>query len=240
MVNSEVTNARPQELAKQVPAYGGPEQALALGYAPSKARPPLLALFALDSALGQVLGTTREPMIGQMRLTWWHDAICRLDTTVPPAEPVLTALARDVLPQGIPGIRLAELIEGWEDLLEADRLDDTIATLHAARRGGRLFEMAGDLLGAAKSDPLLSAGTGWALADLARHITDRDAAEAATGLAAGYLSAATAVRWSRASRPLGALAHLARMNLRVPLDRALPVGAPRRVGRILLHRITGR
>lgn len=198
------------------------------------------ALFGLDASLGQILTTTREPMVGQMRLTWWHDALSRLDVAPPPAEPVLTALSLHTVPLGVSGARLAAMVEGWEELLDADSLDEATMLRHAAGRGGTLFEIAGHLVGAAPGDPLLQAGTGWALADLARHLRERSAAELSIALAASELAPATAACWSRASRPLGALAHLARMNLRVPLDRALPVGAPRRVGRILLHRITGR
>src|SRR3546814_7046937 len=54
-----------------------PELALAICYAPRKARAALAALFALDATLADVLRTTTEPMLGQMRLTWWHDALTR-------------------------------------------------------------------------------------------------------------------------------------------------------------------
>jgi phytoene synthase len=197
------------------------------------------ALFALDESLARILRTTREPMVGQMRLTWWHEALNRLDTAPPPAEPVLQALAREVVPRGVAGARLAAMIDGWEELLEAEIDGDAIGR-HAAGRGGRLFEIAGELLGAAPTDPLASAGSGWALADLARHLSDPPAAERALALAAPPLTQASAARWSRAARPLGALAHIARMNLSVPLDQPLPIGAPGRVARLLLHRLTGR
>jgi phytoene synthase len=54
-----------------------PERALALSYAPASTRPGLEALFALDTALGTILKTTREPIVGQMRLTWWYEALGR-------------------------------------------------------------------------------------------------------------------------------------------------------------------
>src|SRR4051812_35867714 len=114
-----------------------PERGLALSYAPHAALPGLAALFALDDSLGSILRTTRAPMVGQMRLTWWHEALTRLDTAPPPAEPVLQALARDVVPHGVSGARLAWMIEGWEELLEPELSDDAIAR-HAARRGGKL------------------------------------------------------------------------------------------------------
>jgi len=127
------------------PAPGrDPEFGLALSYASPDARPALLALFALDSALAGILRTTHEPMVGQMRLTWWHEALIRLDVTAPPAEPILQALARHVVPQGISGARLAGMIDGWEELLDAEALDDAGIGRHADARGGALFAMAGE------------------------------------------------------------------------------------------------
>jgi len=46
-------------------------------------------------------------------------------------------------------------------------------------------------------------------------------------------------RWPSALRPLGALAQIARMNLAIAATDPIPNGAPRRVARLLLHRITG-
>src|SRR3546814_17336884 len=63
-----------------------PELALAICYAPRKARAALAALFALDATLADVLRTTTEPMLGQMRLTWWHDALTRLEAAPPPDD----------------------------------------------------------------------------------------------------------------------------------------------------------
>ena len=113
-------------------------------------------------------------------------------------------------------------------------------TRYAEARGGALFAVAGVLMGVSASDPVERAGAGWALVDLSRHLSDPAAAGRAQAMATPLLTGATAVRWSRAARPLGALAHIARMDLAIALDRALPTGAPGRVGRLLLHRIWGR
>ncbi|MFA6115005.1 MAG: squalene/phytoene synthase family protein [Sphingomonas sp.] len=244
MVNAAVTKCFSNGLLVSGPVSGeergrDPERGLALAYAPRATLPAISALFALDDSLASVLRTTREPMVGQMRLTWWHEALTRLDTAPPPAEPVLQALALHVVPNGVSGARLAWMIEGWEELLEPELNDDAVAR-HAARRGGKLFEMAGLLLGATQTDPLTAAGEGWALADLARHLSDRALAARVLARAAAPIARATRVRWSRAARPLGALAHIARLNLAVPLDQPVPAGAPGRVARLLLHRLTGR
>ena len=217
-----------------------PERELAFSYARAASRAGLAALFALDAALANILRTTREPMVGQMRLTWWHEALTRLDSAAPPAEPVLQALAREITPRGISGARLAGMIDGWEELLDAETLGDAAFGRHADARGAALFAMAGEVLGTCDTDPVEPAGKGWALADLGRHLNDRSSSERALRLAAPPLAEAGRMRWSRAARPLGALAQIARMNLAVPLDQPLPIGAPRRVGRLLLHRLWGR
>jgi phytoene synthase len=206
------------------------ERRMILSYASPNGRPGLAALLALDDRLGAILRSTREPIVGQMRLTWWHDALTALDISPAPAEPVLQALADAVVPR-VPGSALAEMVEGWEELFDPDPLDDERLARYAARRGAGLFVAAGAVLGASSDDPLALAGRGWALADLAAHVGDGRTQERAAELAVRALDSATAGGWSRPARPLGAMTHLARMPGR---------GAGARVGRALLHRLTGR
>lgn len=212
-----------------VTANHDPEWALALSYAPADRRAGLAALFALDAALGQVLRTTREPMVGQMRLAWWREALAKLDTAPPPAEPVLQALARDVMPFGVTGKALARMVDGWEPLLAT--IDAQAIADHARWRGEVLFEQGGVVLGAS-GDPLAEAGQGWALADLAGHLSDPAMAAQARAAAAPLLAVAAGRRWSRAGRTLGALVHIARLDLAGP-------ATPNRVLRLAWHRLTG-
>ncbi|MGA1797304.1 squalene/phytoene synthase family protein [Sphingomonas sp. 4RDLI-65] len=212
----------------------GAERRLALRYAPSAAYPALEALFALDDTLAAILRTTREPLVGQMRLTWWYEALGRLDEAPAPAEPVLAALQALVLPGGVTGTMLASLTDGWEALLEPVLGDAAIDTF-ARDRGGRLFEFAGMLLGVA--DPRIAmAGKGWALADLSQRLSDADARTSAATRGATLLDDALRGRWPQHARALGAMALAARFDVAVPLT---PPGSPKRVGRLLLHRLTG-
>ena len=213
-----------------VTAIEDPERALALSYAPRDRRVALSALFALDAALGQVLRTTREPIVGQMRLAWWREALARLDSAPPPGEPVLQALASEVLPLGPTGQGLAAMVDGWEILLGT--VDERAIADHGRLRGGILFQQAGTASGAA-GDPFAEAGQGWALADLSSHISDPAMAALARELAAPWLATAARHRWSRAGRALGALALIARLDLVGP-------ATPWRVARLAWHRLTGR
>ena len=210
-----------------------PERGLILAYAPAAGRPALAALFALDDALAALLRSTTEPAIGMIRLAWWRERLAALDVMPPPAEPVLRAIAAAVLPHGIRGADLGPIVDGWEALLDEPFDADAIARYAEGR--GKLFVLAGRAMGAAPSDPLAEAGQGWALADLARNVeTALPDLDAHTSL-----RHATAARWSRNARALGAMAHLARLNLAAPRDRPIPVGSPRRVARLLWHRLTG-
>lgn len=204
---------------------------LAFSYAPDGARGAVEALFALDAALGDVLRTTREPLVGQMRLAWWREALQRLDVTEPPAEPVLRALAATVLPSGVSGAALSEMIDAWEPLLSGigcETIDD-----HARLRGRTLFEAAGRVLDAAPSDRVGEAGEGWALADLAGNLSDAGQASLAREQAALALARARASRWDRNGRALGALALIAQRRLAGPLP-------PTFVFRLARFRLTGR
>lgn len=203
------------------------ERALALSYAPVEARAGLAALLALDAELGGILRTTREPMVGQMRLTWWFTALEALDVKPPPAQPVLEGLARTVLPR-VSGAMLAGTVNGWEALFD-EPLDRAAVERFAAGRGATLFRAAAAVLGS-DHPRLAEAGEGWALADLAGHLGDAAAARLARDLAAPRLAAAMRQRWPVRLRPLGALVLLAREG---------EPGSPRRVGRLFWHRVTG-
>ncbi|RYD63722.1 MAG: hypothetical protein EOP58_10875 [Sphingomonadales bacterium] len=215
-----------------------PERALALSYA-GAGREALAALLALDDALALLLRTTREPALGQMRLAWWREALERLDHAPPPAEPVLQALARETLPHGVTGASLVPIVHGWEVLVEEEVLNaDALQRFGAGR--GHLFVAAGAMLGAAAGDPLAEAGQGWALGDLAQNLKAPGEAAEARQQAEAWLALATAQRWSGKARALGALAHLARMDLALEEGVLPPTGAPRRVLRMAWHRLTGR
>jgi len=219
-------------------AESAPERQLILTYAPAAGRAALAALLALDDALALLLRTTREPALGQMRLAWWREALARLDHAPAPAEPVLEALEREVLAKGISGASLVPIVHGWEVLIEEEVLDSDALRRFGEGRG-QLFVAAGAALYAGSGDPLAAAGQGWALADLSRNLRGSDDAGVARALALPLLDQAAAARWSRNGRALGALAHLARLDLQLPEGAEPPVGAPRRVARLLWHRLTG-
>lgn len=206
------------------PARGRPDVALALGYA-RRGQGVLQALFALDATLARLTLGTREPLVAQMRLTWWRDALL---APVPPAHPILRAL------DGAGRAPLLALVDGWEKLLDPARADGLEG--FAGGRGA-LFAAAVTAIGAA--DDVTDAGRGWALADLSTLTADAVLAARAAAAARPLLARAAARRWSGAGRALGALVHLARIDLAHGGAGAGAAAGARRVARIAWHRATG-
>jgi phytoene synthase len=118
-------------------------------------------------------------------------------------------------------------------------MDDAGLRRYAAARGGVLFVLAGRLAGLDR--PVLApAGEGWALADLALHASDDALAGRARVFAQIRLDGAAEADWPAAVRALGALVHLARRDLALRPGEHPAKGAPRRVARMLWHRLSGR
>jgi phytoene synthase len=211
------------------PSPADPERALSLAYAPAGARDALAALWMLDEQLGAIVARTENPTVGQMRLTWWHDALQGLRTSRP-IDPVLVALAdaSRIDPAG-----LLPLIDGWEVLLDPLPLPDEALAAYAAGRGGALFRVAAMLLGGS-GENAGKAGRLWALTDLAFRISDQTTAERAL-----VLARANAAR-ARLPGPLAVLTALARRDLRQGLDRPRRQGSPARVMRAMIAGLTGR
>lgn len=232
-------NSRPMP---DVPSPDDAERQLALSYAPGPVRPALGVLFALDARLGSLLRQSSDAMVGQLRVTWWYEALIALDKAPPPAEPLLRALAAQLLPLGITGAQLAAVTDGWELLLGDDLGEPETLARYAAARGGKLFALAAQVMGAADRMAAImeKAGEGWALVDLARHVRDPVIAHAALAAARPPLAEAAAHRWPAALRSLGALAVVARADARQSALPLPPTGSPRRVARMLWHRISGR
>lgn len=132
---------------------------LAVHYAPAAARPGLLALFGLDLELRQVVATTTEAMIGEIRLAWWREACQGLDAGRIPAQPLLQLAAAALLPVGVSGADLATIEDRWLGLIGAD----DVPPAHIDG-GGALFALAARLLGG-DAEAAHALGRAWAGGD---------------------------------------------------------------------------
>ena len=211
-----------------------PDRTLALAYVPARHRAAVGALWRLDAALGAALAGGREPLIGRIKLAWWREALEALDSAPPPAEPVLQAAAAHVLP-AVSGAELARMEEGWAVLPGAEILDSDGLHAYAAKRGGLLFRYTARLLGG-EAEGLEPAGEAWALVDLARHCATAEDSDVALAAAR---TRSLPRRWPARLRPLGMLAVLAARDSdpgRAPWEGR---GSPKRMWRMLRHRIFG-
>lgn len=117
-------------------------------FAPAPERPALLALYALNAELSHIGIVTREPMVGQIRLQWWRDAIDLAAPGTKTGNPVADALAAAILAHGLPKDRLIGII----DARSAEIFGEPPANLNALRESlqeaeGALFELAALILG---------------------------------------------------------------------------------------------
>ncbi|MBB5687265.1 squalene/phytoene synthase family protein [Sphingobium boeckii] len=217
-----------------------PEIQLALAYVPASKRSAMAAMWALDAQFAGIVRSTTEPLIGEMRLTWWHDAVTALGTGGAPDEPLLQRLSAVLGGTSADFEALAGMADGWSAVLEPLPLDDLTLRHFAAGRGGALFRQLGVLLDDRPFEALTTAGEGWALVDFAFRCSNRETAERAVAMAWSELESSLAHRWPKPLRPLGMLAALALRDARGGLDTPRRQGAPARLLRMMRHNLTGR
>ena len=162
-----------------------PLQRLALTYAPTATREPLLALLALDARLAGIVRASREPMLAQLRLTWWREQLGGGGTPAGSGDPLLEALRRWPGPAQV----LATLADGWEALTGPAPLPPE-AFLSLAEARAAAFAALAD------SPHALRMARNWALADIAAHLADPREQGAA-------LELARAQDWRQSGLPRG-------------------------------------
>ena len=177
----------------------------------------MTALWTLDATLGTIVATTTQPLVGQLRLTWWHEALSGLGKSTVIGEPVLEALAGDVIATGrVDAAALALLVEGWEALLEPMPLDRIWLEAYADGRAA-MFDLSAAILGTPSDRP---SARGWALTDFALRCSDDVTAGRAWELAASALADASVSTLPRSLRSLARLAE-ADCALRARAERSL-------------------
>lgn len=190
-----------------------PDIEFALVHTPAHLRAAMDALFAIDTAMADVVARSSDPTLGRIKLAWWREQLGKLDGGPPPAEPRLQAVAEHLLPAGVSGAELAELEAGWATLLDPE-IDGKLIE----ERGRALFMIGGKLLGS--SDPKLGeAGALYALATAGLETAE------ALGRIRGH-------RFERSARPLTMLARAA--------VRPGPQGSRGRMLAMLAHRWSGK
>lgn len=114
-----------------------PPVRLALAYAPKQVRAGWELLLRFDSRFAGIVGATSEPLIGQMKLAWWRDAIGTAPSMRPKGEPLLAQLSEigdPVLEQAV-----GALVDAWEGLVVSDEWHAAAIEQFSNRRGAAVF-----------------------------------------------------------------------------------------------------
>lgn len=216
----------------------GADIGLALTYAPLPNRGALAALFSIDRAMGDVVRTTKEPLLGPIRLAWWRERLEELDDDgTAPAEPRLQQAAAELIPRGVTGRELAALESGWPRMF--DPFPWTVQTSEAIWfRGNLLFGLGARVVGRA-DERIQGAGGLWTLVDAARHCSDPQSRAMLIAQARSFARGLAGVRFPGPLRPLSMLTVLAIRDCRrgEPFERE---GTPGRAAAMLRHRFSGR
>jgi phytoene synthase len=183
-------------------------------------------LFGIDDAFREVVTSSTQPALGAIRLAWWREALERLDSNPPPPEPRLQTVTAELLSQGISGLMLAGLEDGWAALLEEQPDIERVGM-----RGTLLFAAAAKLLGG--SDTSLDCAGRLYAVEIARRRRLASIPEPREEIdrLAGH-------RFPRRLRPLTAFARLAARDVK-QAPWIEPEATPGRAAALLSHRLFG-
>jgi len=215
-----------EPLQRLIAAYAGPED-----------RDRYTLLFALDARFAEIVRSTTEILIGQMRLTWWRDILTKPAAERPAGEPLVEQINR-LEDRGESLAPLLDLLDGWEVMLDDFPWDGRQFDNYAHARGCGTFEFA---LAGGKS---LIAGQveqarAWALWDFSRHCSDASMRGAAFDRCTEIMASQPPANFDRSGRPLSILCKLMIRDVRkgqLTADLYRPASA----ARIIWHGITGR
>lgn len=146
---------------------------------------------------------TTEPMLGQMRLAWWRDALGKPVAGRPRGDVVLDAIGAHWLGREA---ALVQMVDGWEVLVTAERLGADEATAFGTGRGA-FFAALTPGNSAEVTQRCAVAGVRWALADAVTGVSDQS--ERAVLIAAGLAQQNQGGRFRPELRALAVLDALA-------------------------------
>jgi phytoene/squalene synthetase len=124
--------------------------------APPEARPVLLPLYAFNVEVSRAPWVTEEPMIAEMRLQWWRDALEEIAAGKPPrAHEIVTALAPILDAQAAQTLDRAIAARRW-DVYKDPFEDEAHLAEYLDATSGHLMWTAARALGApAETEPVV-------------------------------------------------------------------------------------
>jgi phytoene synthase len=150
-----------------------PDRYFSALFAPAETRPLLLALYALNHELARVAESAREPMLGEIRLQWWREALAEARETRPRRHDVVEAMATVFVSRDLPSELVDRMIDARSFDVSGDQFADYAALEdYLDRTSGTLLRLAACILGAREGFELAAthAGVAYGLVGIARSV----------------------------------------------------------------------
>ncbi|MDE0057528.1 MAG: squalene/phytoene synthase family protein [Defluviicoccus sp.] len=148
------------------------ERYLAALFAPSGRREALFALYAFNLEVAKTAEVVSEPMLGEIRLQWWREALDGIFAGSVREHPVVAALAEAVEAHELDRARFEAIVDGRAADLDPDPPPDMYALeAYAGATAVPLVELACQILGAGEAMAAArAAGLGLGLAGVLRAV----------------------------------------------------------------------
>lgn len=149
---------------------------LAALFAPSSVRNALMALYAFNADVGRIPSAVSEPMLGEIRLQWWRDALANLAVGEVTGNPIADALGGAMREHGLPKALLLGVVDARVFDLSGDPMPDMQALkAFLQKTHGTLFSLATKIVtgrkpGEATQRLARDAGFVWGLTELLRKL----------------------------------------------------------------------
>jgi phytoene synthase len=133
--------------------------------ADAQARADVIALYAFDHELARAPKVSSNPLIGEIRLTWWREALDEIFESKPVRRhPTVEALAEAIRRHGLSRDALEALIEARYRELDPEPLTEADALEWVRGTGGGVAVIAAGLLDPkGEAEEARAAGAAWAL-----------------------------------------------------------------------------
>ena len=133
---------------------GDRDRYLAGLFAPSPARDALMALTAFNVELARIADIVSEPMLGEIRLQWWRDALETLDSGGVTGNPVADAVGAAMRAHALPKPLLLGLIDARSFDVSGEAMPDMPALKAYLRKtSGTLFALSARIVAGAPLSP---------------------------------------------------------------------------------------
>jgi 15-cis-phytoene synthase len=147
-----------RDLLVEAARAGEPDRYLAALYAPEPARGRMIALAAFAADLARIAATVREPLLAEIRLQWWRDALTAALRGEATGHPIADRLAPDLASGTLPmGLLLGMVDVALPPGLNALAADPQALRARLGKGQGAAFALAARALGAVHSEALEAA-----------------------------------------------------------------------------------